>query len=109
VTYHRTWPNLCERFGLEVVGYVEPRPGIPPSPRHTLALMEEMKRQEVRIILVEPYFDLKTPRKIAEQTSSEVIVLLPAVGGEEQVETYFDLFDHDIEMLATALAEDARP
>ncbi len=104
VTYHRSWPNLCERFGLEVVGYVEPRPGIRPSPRHTLDLMAEMKRQGVRVILVEPYFDLKTPRKIAEQTSSEVLVLLPSVGGEKNVKTYFDLFDHNIEKLATALA-----
>ncbi len=107
VTYHRSWPNLCKRFGLEVVGYVEPRPAIPPSPRHTLELMAEMKRQAVRIIVVEPYFDLKTPRKIAAQTSSEVLVLLPSVGGEKHVKTYLDLFDHDIETLATALQDAA--
>ena len=107
VTYHRTWPNFCERFGLQVVGYVEPRPGIRPSPRHTLDLMAEMKRLGVGVILVEPYFDLKTPRKIAQQTSSEVLVLLPSVGGEKQVKTYIDLFDHNIEKLATALAEAA--
>ena len=61
VTYHRSWPNFADRFGLDVIGYVEPRPGIPPSPGHTIDLIGEMKRQNVKILLVEPYFDLKTP------------------------------------------------
>ena len=68
VTYHRSWPNFAERFGLDVIGYVEPKPGIPPSPGHTLELMQEMKRQNVKIIAVEPYFDLKTPNAIARDT-----------------------------------------
>ena len=54
VTYHRSFPNFAERFGLEIVGYVEPRPGIPPTPQHTLDLMNEMKRQNVKLVLVEP-------------------------------------------------------
>ena len=62
VTYHRSFPNFADRFGLDIIGYVEPRPGIPPSPGHTLELIQEMKRQNVKLILVEPYFDLKTPR-----------------------------------------------
>src|SRR5262245_4586131 len=36
VTYHRSFPNFAERFGLDIVGYVEPKPGIPPTPQHTL-------------------------------------------------------------------------
>ncbi|HEV7783891.1 MAG TPA: metal ABC transporter substrate-binding protein, partial [Thermoanaerobaculia bacterium] len=61
VTYHRSWPNFIDRYGLDVIGYVEPRPGIPPSPSHTIDLISEMKSKNVKIILVEPYFDLKTP------------------------------------------------
>ena len=68
VTYHRSWPNFMERFGLEVMGYVEPKPGIPPSPGHTIDLIGEMKRQGAKLIVVEPYFDLKTPQAIANQT-----------------------------------------
>ncbi|MGH6692189.1 MAG: metal ABC transporter substrate-binding protein, partial [Gammaproteobacteria bacterium] len=52
VTYHRSFSNFAERFGLDVIGYVEPRPGIPPSPQHTLDLIEEMKRQRVPLVLV---------------------------------------------------------
>ncbi len=58
VTYHNSWPNLVRRFGLNVVGYVEPRPGIPPSPGHLVDLIREMKRQNIKLILVETYFDL---------------------------------------------------
>src|SRR5215510_6390134 len=75
VTYHRSWPNFARRFGLDVIGYVEPRPGIPPSPSHTLELMEEMKRQRVNLMLVEPYFDLKTPTAIARETGAKVLMI----------------------------------
>src|SRR5580765_5710997 len=82
VTYHRSFPNFTDRFGLDVIGYVEPRPGIPPSPSHTLELIQEMKRQNVKIILVEPYFDEKTPNSIASQTGAKVLVMPPSVGGD---------------------------
>ena len=72
ITYHRSYTNFADRFGLEVVGYVEPRPGIPPTPQHTLDLVNEMNRQKVKLILVEPYFDLKTPNAIARQTGGQV-------------------------------------
>ncbi|HEY7515257.1 MAG TPA: metal ABC transporter substrate-binding protein [Vicinamibacteria bacterium] len=103
VTYHRSWPNFCERFGLEVIGYVEPRPGIPPSPSHTLDLIQEMKRLQVKVLLVEPYFDLKTPDSIGRETGAKVLVLLPSVGGEKGVASYIDLFDYDVKLLVSAL------
>ena len=103
VTYHRSFPNFAERFGLDVVGYVEPRPGIPPSPQHTLDLINEMKRQNVKLVLVEPYFDLKTPNSIGRETGAEVLVMPPSVGGVKEVTDYFKLFDYDINLLIGAL------
>ena len=105
VTYHRSWPNFAEVFGLDVVGYVEPKPGIPPSPAHQLELTQEMKRQGVKIILVEPYFDLQTPNKIARDTGAKVLVMPPSVGGVKEVQTYLQLFDYDVNLLASALKE----
>jgi zinc/manganese transport system substrate-binding protein len=99
VTYHNSWPNFAKHFGLQVVGYVEPRPGIPPTPGHTLELIQFMKRESVKIIVVEPYFDLKTPNSIAAATGGKVLVLLPSTGGEKQVTDYFKLFDYDINLL----------
>jgi ABC-type Zn uptake system ZnuABC Zn-binding protein ZnuA len=103
VTYHRSYPNFVERFGLEVIGYVEPRPGIPPSPSHTLALINEMKRQQIRVILMEPYFDQKTPDSVARQTGAKVVVLPPSVGGEKAITDYIALFDYNINLLVTTL------
>ena len=65
VTYHRSFPNFAKHFGMDVIGYVEPRPGIPPTPSHTIELIQQMKRENCKVILVEPYFDLKTPQSIA--------------------------------------------
>ncbi len=103
VTYHRSFPNFAERYGLDIVGYVEPRPGIPPTPQHTLDLQNEMKRQNVKIIMVEPYFDLKTPNAIARETGAKVLVMPPSVGGVKEVTDYFKLFDYDINLFIEAM------
>jgi ABC-type Zn uptake system ZnuABC Zn-binding protein ZnuA len=105
VTYHRSWPNFTDAFGLEVIGYVEPKPGIPPSPSHTLELIQEMKRQNVKIIIIEPYFDRKTPDAIARETGAQVIVLAPSVGGEKEVTDYFKLFDYDVNLVVNAIKQ----
>ncbi len=102
VSYHRSWPNFAKRFGLDVVGYVEPRPGIPPTPSHTIELIGMMRREHVKAIMVEPYFDLKTPNSVASQTGAQVVVTLPSVGGEKEVTDYFKLFDYDIALLRRA-------
>jgi len=102
VTYHRSFPNFARRFGLDIIGYVEPRPGIPPTPQHTLDLINEMKRQNVKIVMVEPYFDLKTPNSIGRETGAEVLVMPPSVGGVKEVTDFFKLFDYDVNLLITA-------
>ena len=105
ITYHRSWPNFAKRFNLDVIGYVEPKPGIPPTPSHTLEVINTMKREGVKLILVEPYFDLRTPNSIANAVGGEVLVLLPSVGGVKEVNTYFELFDYDINLLSKAFAK----
>jgi ABC-type Zn uptake system ZnuABC Zn-binding protein ZnuA len=102
VTYHRSWPNFAKHFDLDVVGYVEPRPGIPPTPSHTLELIQMMKRENIKVIMVEPYFDLKTPKAIARDTGAQVVVMMPSVGGEKEITDYFKLFDYDIALLKKA-------
>jgi zinc/manganese transport system substrate-binding protein len=99
ITYHNSWPNFTKQFGLKVVGYIEPKPGIPPTPSHTLELIGFMKSHNVKIILVEPYFDARTPQSIARQTGGEVADLMPSVGGVKEIKNYFDLFDYDVNLL----------
>jgi zinc/manganese transport system substrate-binding protein len=105
VTYHRSWPNFAKHFGLDVEGYIEPRPGIPPTPSHTLDLVNQMKREGIKIALIEPYFDLKTPNSIASMTNGKVVVMMPSVGGKPEITDYFKLFDYDIALLTQAFQE----
>ena len=104
VTYHRSWPNFARHFGLDVVDYVEPKPGVPPSPSHTFELINLMKAQHVKAILMEPYFDAKTPQSIAERTGAKLVVLYPSVGGAKSgTDDYFQLFDTNVANLVKAL------
>jgi ABC-type Zn uptake system ZnuABC Zn-binding protein ZnuA len=105
VTYHRSWPNFMERFGLEVIGYVEPKPGIPPSPSHTIEVIQGMKAQDAKLIVVEPYFDLKTPQAIATQVGGKVLVLAPSVGGSKEATDYIQLFEYDVSLLSASLKQ----
>jgi zinc/manganese transport system substrate-binding protein len=105
VTYHRSWPNFAKHFGLDVIGYIEPRPGIPPTPSHTIELVNLMKRENVKIELIEPYFDLKTPNSIASMTNGKVLQMMPSVGGKPEITDYFKLFDYDINLLIQAFQE----
>jgi zinc/manganese transport system substrate-binding protein len=105
VTYHRSWANFADAFGLDVIGYVEPKPGIPPTPQHTLDVINAMSAQNIKIIMVEPYFDLKTPNSIASKTGGKVLVMPPSVGGVPQAGDYFKLFDYDLGLLISAIKE----
>ncbi|MGZ5444339.1 MAG: metal ABC transporter substrate-binding protein [Thermoanaerobaculia bacterium] len=104
VTYHNSWPNFMRRYGLNVVGYVEPKPGVPPSPSHLFRLISMMKEQKVNVIVMEPYFDHKTPQSVADRTGAELIVLYPSVGGAKSgTDDYIQLFDTNIATLIAAL------
>ncbi len=103
IDYHPSWPNFAKHFGLQVVGTVEPKPGIPPSPSHTLEIINLIKAQNLKVILMEPYFDRKTPDAIAARTGAKVVVIYPSVGGKAGLDDYFKLFDYDIGELTKAL------
>ena len=103
ITYHPSWPNFARHFSLQVAGTVEPKPGIPPSPSHTLEIINLIKDQKIKVIVMEPYFDRKTPDFIAEKTGAKVVVLYPSVGGKAGLDDYFKLFDYDLNELVKAL------
>jgi zinc/manganese transport system substrate-binding protein len=104
VTYHNSWPNFLKRFRLVAAGYVEPKPGIPPSPSHIVELIGLMRAKKIPVILMEPYFDRKTPSMIASKTGATLLVFIPSVGGVPEAKDYFGLFDYDVGLLAKTLA-----
>jgi ABC-type Zn uptake system ZnuABC Zn-binding protein ZnuA len=105
VAYHNTWPYLARAFGLVVDEFLEPKPGIPPSPAHIARVISAMRANGTKLILVEPWFNRKVPDLVASKTGGRVVQLLPSVGGAEGVATYFDLFDHDLDALLQAARE----
>lgn len=104
VTYHNSWPNFAKRFGIEVAGFIEPKPGIPASPAHIQMLTAQIKAEKIPLILVEPYFDAKLPEKIAKETGAKLVIFLPSAGGKTEIKTYFDLFDYDFRLIEEAMS-----
>jgi ABC-type Zn uptake system ZnuABC Zn-binding protein ZnuA len=105
VTYHNSWPYFAKRFKLKIVDFVEPKPGIPPSPSHIVSLVEKIKNEKVKVIIVEPYFNLKVAESVAKSSGSKVVVLPPSVGGIDGIDSYLDLFEYNINKLIKSLQE----
>lgn len=103
VTFHDSWPNFAKHFQLTIAGQVEPKPGIPPTPTHTLEIINLIMSAKIRAIMVEPYFDMKAPQFIATKTGATLVVAYPSVGGLPEITDYFALFDRNVEALAKAL------
>ncbi|HVT17453.1 MAG TPA: metal ABC transporter substrate-binding protein [Thermoanaerobaculia bacterium] len=103
VTFHESWPNFAKHFKLVIVGTIEPKPGIPPTPSHTLEIINLILAQKIPLILIEPYFDSKTPNYIAGKTGAVVLTFYPSVGGISAIKDYFGLFDYDVDALVAAM------
>lgn len=107
--YHRTWSYLLKRFGLDIVGYVEPKPGISPSPLEIRNLVTSMARQDVRLIIHAPVYHPRIPNAVARQVIAQIgepvtVLMLPAhVGGVPEADNYFTLFDYILTTLNEVL------
>lgn len=93
IDYHKEFTYFANRFGLKIVGTIEPKPGVPPTPLHTQALVRIAKEQHVKAIVVEQWYNLSVPQLIQRQTGAPAVVIPTSVGGEPGVDSYFDLFD----------------
>jgi zinc/manganese transport system substrate-binding protein len=102
VTYHKNWIYFIKIFGLEEAGTVEPKPGIPPSPKHVTNLINLMRERNIGIILAANYFDEQKIRTVAARTNAEAVIVPLYVGGAEGVDDYFRLFDHWVDELLKA-------
>lgn len=103
VTFHRSWSYFTSRYGLDVIGYIEPRPGIPPTPSHTLQLIKTMKERGAKVILMENFYDARVPELIAGKTGAKVVGVPNSVGGDATVKTWFDLMDRIVGDLEKAV------
>lgn len=105
ICYHKNWIYFLSLFGLTVVDYVEPKPGIPPTARHVAELIERIETEEIGVLLAANYFERRKPELIAERTGIVPVIMPTSVEGEDGVLTYFDLIDTWIGRLNTAFEE----
>ncbi|MBN2633254.1 MAG: zinc ABC transporter substrate-binding protein, partial [Bacteroidales bacterium] len=93
IAYHKNWSYLTNTFGMEVMGYIEPKPGIPPSAKHVQNMIQLIKEQDIKLMMVASYFEKKTATMIEEKTGIKALYLPLFVHGTEGIEDNFDLLD----------------
>ena len=103
VAYHDSWPYFGHRFGFEIDVFLEPKPGIPPSPSHLAEVIGQIKAQKVKAIIVEPFHDRKIAEKVASATGAKVVDFSQYPGALPNTETYVKLIDALVARLSAAL------
>jgi len=103
VAYHTTWSYLANRYGFRIIGYLEPKPGIPPSASHLADLIVRMRQEKVKVIIKEPFYENRIPNMVAQRTGAKVVEICPTVGGEKGTETYPKLMRHILTKLVNAV------
>jgi len=103
VAWHTSWKYLAQYTGMNIVGFMEPKPGVPPSPAHLAGLVATMKRTGAKVIIMEPFYNRKTADFVAARAGAKVLILPPSVGGIRAVRDYIGLLRYDIEQLAGSL------
>jgi zinc/manganese transport system substrate-binding protein len=100
--FHKVWVYFSQVFGIQLVGTIEERPGIPPGPQHVRQVTERIKTEKIPLILVDNFYDPALPNSICKQTGCAVVVLPNQVEGDPEVKTYFDLIEQIIQKIAAA-------
>ena len=108
VTYHKNWIYFLRLFGVEEAGTVEPKPGIPPSPKHVTELVEMMRKRRIGVILAANYFDEQKVRTVARRVNAQAVIVPIYIGGAEGTADYFSLVDTWVDRLVEAHAKAGR-
>ena len=105
VSYHDSWPYFYRAFGLEEVGIIEDRPGVPPSPQHLATLIRQMRERGVKVVLVESWYQTDTPTAVARAAGAQILVVPQSPGAMKGTDTYIGHLDALVTALARALAQ----
>ena len=105
VTYHRSWSYFVHRFGLVVAGELEPKPGIPPSPGHVADIVERVKADGVKVLLMEPFYSRKAPDLVAAETGIKVVVCANSVAGQPEATDYLSMIDNIVNRVSSAFGQ----
>jgi len=103
VAYHNSWPYFANRFGVKIDLFLEPKPGIPPTPAHLAEVMTTMKTENIRVIIIEPYENRKTAEAVSAKTGASLVNFSQYPGGIKGTDSYIELIDTLVNSLVTAL------
>ena len=103
VAWHTSWRYFAQYTGMNIVGFMEPKPGVPPSPSHLAGLIATIRRTGAKVIIMEPFYDRRTADFVSQRTGIRVLVLPPSVGGVRSITDYIQLMQHDVAQLAAAV------
>jgi ABC-type Zn uptake system ZnuABC Zn-binding protein ZnuA len=103
VAWHTSWRYFAEYNGMDIVAFMEPKPGVPPSPSHLYEVIQAVKRTGAKAIVMEPFYDRKVADLVAKQTGIKVLILPPSVGGARGIDDYIQLMQSDMSQLAAAV------
>jgi ABC-type Zn uptake system ZnuABC Zn-binding protein ZnuA len=103
VVYHPQWIYLLNRFGLVQAATVEDRPGIPASPAHVTRIIRQMKDEQIKVLIVEPWNDVKLANRVAQEAGAKAVVLASMVGGVKGADSYIGAIDHNVNALVSAM------
>jgi zinc/manganese transport system substrate-binding protein len=103
VAWHTSWHYFANYNKMNIVAYMEPKPGVPPSPSHLYSVIQAVKRTGAKAIVMEPFYDRKVADLVAKQTGIKVLVLPPSVGGVKGIDDYIQLMKYDMSQLADAV------
>ena len=102
--FHNSWPYFASRFGVKIDLFLEPKPGIPPTPAHLADIVTTMKAENIRVIIIEPYENRKTAETVSSKTDAAIVDFSQYPGGAKGTEAgYVELIDYLVNTLATAL------
>lgn len=104
VAWHTSWRYFAAYTGMNIVGFVEPKPGVPPSAQHLAGLIQTIRRTGAKVIIMEPFYDRKVADRIAGLSGAKVLVLPPSVGGIKGVDSYLEMMRYNIRQLASAIS-----
>ncbi len=103
IAYHNEWVYFEKRFGLQIVDFMEPKPGIPPTPSQLVKVINEIKSNNIKVIISSPYFSTSSSDVVSKQTGVKALTMATSTGAFPSVKNYFDVFDYDINQLTAAL------
>jgi len=103
VVYHADWVYFFTRFGLRQAGTIEERPGIPASPGHLVRLLHQMKEEQVKAVVVEPWSDRELAARIAKEASANLALLNAKLGTVNGPDAYLVTTEANVTALIQAL------